>query len=44
MYLIQSIGTNVLAGKTLLQDSGLNIEFASNLDEAAKKVISSLGK
>jgi len=37
-------GTNVSAGKTLLEDSGLNIEFASNLEEAAKKAISSLEK
>ncbi|XP_050438756.1 succinate--CoA ligase [GDP-forming] subunit beta, mitochondrial [Adelges cooleyi] len=37
-------GTNVNAGKKLLEDSGLLIQFASNLDEAAKKAISSLHK
>ncbi|KAL4135115.1 hypothetical protein QTP88_006765 [Uroleucon formosanum] len=35
-------GTNVSAGKKLLEESGLLIEFASDLDEAAKKAISSL--
>jgi len=35
-------GTNVSAGKELLEKSGLKIEFASNLDEAARKAISSL--
>lgn len=38
------IGTNVQAGKTLLEESGLIIQFASNLDDAAQKVISSLQK
>ncbi|XP_060847370.1 succinate--CoA ligase [GDP-forming] subunit beta, mitochondrial [Rhopalosiphum padi] len=37
-------GTNVSAGKKLLEESGLLIEFASDLDEAAKKAISSLKK
>lgn len=37
-------GTNVSAGKELLEESGLPIEFASNLDDAAKKAISSLKK
>lgn len=38
------VGTNVSAGKKLLEESGLQIEFASNLDDAAKKAISSLNK
>jgi len=38
------VGTNVSAGKQLLEESGLPIEFASDLDEAAKKAILSLKK
>ncbi|XP_025419517.1 succinate--CoA ligase [GDP-forming] subunit beta, mitochondrial [Sipha flava] len=37
-------GTNVSAGKKLLEESGLLIQFASDLDEAARKVISSVEK
>lgn len=44
MVFIDFAGTNVSAGKKLLEESGLKIEFAKNLDEAAKKAISSLGK
>ncbi len=33
-------GTNVEEGKALLNDSGLKIEVAQSLDEAAKKVVS----
>lgn len=42
--LFLSVGTNVSAGKKLLEESGLPIKFASNLDEAAKNAISSLEK
>lgn len=42
--LIFDVGTNVSAGKKLLEESGLLIQFASNLDEAAKKAILSLEK
>lgn len=42
MLFILFVGTNVSAGKKLLEESGLLIEFASDLDEAAKKAISSL--
>lgn len=36
------LGTNVSASKELLEESGLKIKFAMNLDDAAKKAISSL--
>ncbi|XP_014254118.1 succinate--CoA ligase [GDP-forming] subunit beta, mitochondrial [Cimex lectularius] len=35
-------GTNVTAARKVLNDSGLKITFAENLDEAAKKVVSTL--
>lgn len=44
MFIIFTLGTNVAAGKKLLEESGLLIEFASNLDEAAQKAIASLKK
>ncbi|VVC45234.1 ATP-grasp fold, succinyl-CoA synthetase-type,Succinate--CoA synthetase, beta subunit,Succinyl-CoA [Cinara cedri] len=35
-------GTNVSSGKKLLEESGLRIQFASNLDDAATMAISSI--
>lgn len=35
-------GTNVTEAKTLLDESGLPILTASNLDEAAKKAVASV--
>lgn len=42
LFVFNFLGTNVSAGKKLLEESGLKIEFAMNLDDAAKKAISSL--
>lgn len=44
IYIIFTLGTNVAAGKKLLEESGLLIQFASNLDDAAIKAIASLKK
>lgn len=37
-------GTNVAEGKKILMNSGLPIQFASDLDQAAEKAVSSLPK
>ena len=36
-------GTNVDLGRKLLQDSGLNLQTASSLDEAAEKIVKAIG-
>jgi len=35
-------GTNVEEGKRLLSESGLKIQVASDLDDAARKVVASI--
>ena len=37
-------GTNVEEGQQILEESGLNINFVSNLKEAAEKVVTTIGR
>ena len=37
-------GTNVDLGRKLLQDSGLNLQTAGSLDEAAEKIVGAISR
>lgn len=41
-YSFKLLGTNVEAAKKILKDSGLPIQSASDLDDAAKKAVASI--
>jgi len=36
-------GTNVELGRKMLQESGLNLQTATSLDEAAEKIVKAAG-